>query len=77
MSFDLGNDVTYPMRGVDFISFQVPSSDVLGLRDVLFVPRLKKNLLSVSCMADHQWRVAFEGQHCNISDYSLASPRNL
>jgi hypothetical protein len=38
---------------------------------------LKKNLLSVSCMIYVQWRVAFEGQHCTISDCSLASPRTL
>jgi hypothetical protein len=62
MSVELGDDATYPMRGVGSISFQMPSSDVLELRDVLFVPGLKKNLLSVSYMANVQWRVVFEGQ---------------
>jgi hypothetical protein len=28
-------------------------------------------------MVDHQWIVAFEGQHCTISDYNLPSPRTL
>jgi hypothetical protein len=55
----------------------MPSGDVLELEYVLFVPGLKKNLLSVSCMTYVQWRVAFEGQQCTINDCSLASPRTL
>jgi hypothetical protein len=77
MSVELGDDATYPMRGVGSISFQMPLGDVLELSDVLFVPSLKKNLLLVSCMIDVQWRVAFEGQQCTINDCSLASPRTL
>jgi hypothetical protein len=50
MSVELGDDATYPMKGLGSISFWMPSSDVLELNDVLFVPGLKKNLLSVSCM---------------------------
>jgi hypothetical protein len=52
MSVELGDDATYPVRGVGSISFQMPSGDVLELSDVLFVPSLKKNLLSVSCMTN-------------------------
>jgi hypothetical protein len=77
MSVELGDDATYPMKGLGSISFQMPSGDVLELNDVLFVPSLKKNLLSISCMEDLQCRVAFEGQQCTISDCSLASPRTL
>jgi hypothetical protein len=40
----------------------MPLGDVLELSDILFVHGLRKNLLSVSCMTDVQWRVAFEGQ---------------
>jgi hypothetical protein len=40
----------------------MPSGDVVELNDILFILGSKKNLLSVSCMADHQCRVAFEGQ---------------
>jgi len=38
---------------------------------------VKKNILSVSCMENVQWRVAFKGKHYTINDCSLASPRNL
>jgi hypothetical protein len=77
MSVELGDDATYPMKGLGSISFQMPSSDVLELNDVLFVLSLKKNLLSVSCMTNFQCRVAFEGQQCTISNCSLASLRTL
>jgi hypothetical protein len=70
-SVELGDDATYLMREVGSISFRTP------LGDVLFVLGLKKILISVSCMVDHQWRDAFEGQHCTINDCSLASPRTL
>jgi hypothetical protein len=70
---ELGNDATYLMRRVGYISFRMPSSDVLELSDILFVLGLRKNLLLVSCMTDIHWRVAFEGQQCTIGDCSLAS----
>jgi hypothetical protein len=52
MTMELGDDATYPVRGVGSISFQMPSGDVLELSDILFVPSLRKNLLSVSCMTN-------------------------
>jgi hypothetical protein len=39
----------------------MPSGDVVELSDVLFVPGLKKNLLSISYIADHQCKMAFDG----------------
>jgi hypothetical protein len=61
------------MRGLGSISFWMPSSDVLELNDVLFVHGSMKNLLLVSCLEKLQYRVAFEGQCCTISNCSLAS----
>jgi hypothetical protein len=52
MTVELGDDATYPMTGIAFISLQRPSSDVLELSDIILVPTLKKNLLSVSCMTN-------------------------
>jgi hypothetical protein len=71
MSEELCSDATYPMR-VCSILVQMPLGDVLELRD--FVLRLKKNLILVSYMANHQCKVtfhqctiAFGGQHCIIN----------
>lgn len=51
--------------------------EVMLLTDVLLVPGLKKNILSVCCMIYVHWRVAFEGQHCTINDCSLSSLRTF
>jgi hypothetical protein len=77
MSVDLCDDATYLVRGVGYISFQMPSSDVVELDYILFVLGSRKNLLLVSCMIDIHWRVAFDGQQRTISDCSLASARTL
>jgi hypothetical protein len=50
---------------------------VLELNDVLFVPGLKKNILSISYVIDFQCRVAFEGKHCIINACSVVCTRTL
>jgi hypothetical protein len=77
MTEELGDDATYPLRGVGFISFWMPLGDVLELDHILLVPGLRKNLLSVSCMTYIHWRVAVEGQECTFNACCLASPRTL
>jgi hypothetical protein len=57
----LGNDATYLVGGVGSISFQMPLVDVFELDHIVLVLGLRKNLLSVSCMTNIHWRVAFEG----------------
>ena len=47
------------------------------MTDVLLVPSLNKNILSVCCMIYVQWRDSFEGKHCTINDCSLSSLRNF
>jgi hypothetical protein len=76
MSVELDNDVAYPMRRVGSIYFEMPLGDVIELSDILFVYGFINNILSISCMTDVQWRVAFEGHQCTINS-SLASPRTL
>jgi hypothetical protein len=45
---ELDDGATYLVKGLGSISFWMPSSDVLKLNDVLFVPNLMNNLFSVS-----------------------------
>jgi hypothetical protein len=77
MCVEFDDDVRYPAKGWGFIFFWMWLGDVLELNDVLFVSRLLKNLISVSCMSLLQYRVAFEGQHCTINDCGLTSLRNF
>lgn len=61
MILELGDDATYLLRGSNSISFWIPSSGVLEISYILFVPSLRKNILSIYCMTNIQWRVSFEG----------------
>jgi hypothetical protein len=46
-SVEFGDNATYLVRRLGSISFSTPSRDVLELNDILFVPGLKRNLLSI------------------------------
>jgi hypothetical protein len=54
-----GNDSTYPVTRVGSVSFHMPSSGILELNDVLYVPSLTNSLLSGSCMIGLQCMVEF------------------
>ena len=62
MIVELDDDAMYLIRGVGFMSFQMPSNDVLELSDILSILGLRKNFLLVSCMMDVYWSVYFEGK---------------
>ena len=48
----LGDDTTVSAVGRGTVTFQRESMQPMTLRDVLYVPRLKKNLVSVSMIED-------------------------
>ena len=56
---ELGDDSTYKIEGVGSTSPQLDSSTVLHIDDVLYVPGLRKNLLSVVGLEDKGYRVLF------------------
>jgi hypothetical protein len=47
---ELGDDKCYKIEGVESISFRLKSGARLHVDEVLYVPRLKKNLLSVATL---------------------------
>jgi hypothetical protein len=49
---DLGNEKCYNIEGVGSISFRLESRDRLHVDEVLYVPGLKKNLLSVATLEE-------------------------
>ena len=55
----LGDDSTYKIEGVGSTSLQLDSGTVLHIDDVLYVPGLKKNLLSVAGLEDKGYKVLF------------------
>ena len=59
----LGDDYQYPIKGVGEASYQLESEKLLKMKGVLYVPSLKKNLLSISRLEKKGFRVAFmDGQ---------------
>ena len=54
-----GDDYQYPIKGSGESSYKLDSGKSLTMNEVLFVPRLKKNLLSISALDAKGMRVAF------------------
>ena len=59
----LGDDYQYPIKGSGEASYKLESGKYMKMKDVLFVPGLKKNLLSISALDPKFMRIAFiDGQ---------------
>ena len=55
----LGDNTTYPVKGTGTITIHSNQGQILHLQDVLYVPDLKKNLVSIFVMEDKGFKVAF------------------
>ena len=55
----LGDDYQYPIKGSGESSYKLDSGKSMKMKDVLFVPRLKKNILSILALDAKGMRVAF------------------
>ena len=59
MHIDMGDDGRYGMTVIGTITFQRESSRHLRLKDVMFVPGIKENLIFVVVLEDHGYEVIF------------------
>eukprot|EP00253_Pinus_taeda_P009813 PITA_09813 len=55
----LGDNSKYLMKGIGNVTFQLNQGNTFNLQDVLYVPDLKKNLVSISTMEEEVYKVAF------------------
>eukprot|EP00253_Pinus_taeda_P016139 PITA_16139 len=55
----LGDNAMYPVKGVENVTLQLNQGNTTHLQEVLYVPDLKKNLVSISAMEDKGYKVAF------------------
>ena len=55
----LGDDYQYPIKGSGESSYKLEFGKSLTMKELLFVPGLKKNLLSISALDAKGMRVAF------------------
>ena len=59
----LGDDYQYPIKGINESSYKLDFGTSMKMKEVLYVPSLKKNLLSISALDKKGYRVAFiDGQ---------------
>ena len=59
----LGDDYQYPIKGSGKSSYKLDSRKNITMKEVFFVPGLKKNILSISALDGKGMRVAFiDGQ---------------
>jgi hypothetical protein len=61
MEIALGDDTLVRVVGIGTVTFQRDSMPPISFRDVLYVPGLKKNLISVSTLQDRGLEVTFRG----------------
>ena len=59
MEIILGDNATYPVKGVGNVTLQLNQVNIIHLQEVLYVPDLKKNLVSISTMEDKGFKVCF------------------
>jgi hypothetical protein len=55
----LGDDARYNVRGVGTSTFQLDSDMQLKLEEVLYVPGMKRNLVSISALEDKGYKITF------------------
>ena len=55
----LGDDSNYTVKGFGSTSLQLESNDLLHLNDVLYVPGMKRSIVSISSLEDKGYRVTF------------------
>eukprot|EP00253_Pinus_taeda_P032346 PITA_32346 len=56
---EMPNNATYPVKGIGIVTLQLNQGQTIHLKEVLYVPNLKKNLVSISTMEDKGFKVAF------------------
>ena len=59
LRFVLRDNANYTVKGFGSTSLQLESNDLLHLNDVLYVPGMKRNLVSISDLEDKGYRVTF------------------
>jgi hypothetical protein len=63
---ELDNEAKYVVRGQGNIQYQLESGGSFDAQEVLYVPGLKKNLLSISVMEDKDYKENFRRGHVFI-----------
>ena len=63
----LEDNMKYPVKGVGNVSLKLNQGNTIHLQYVLYVPDLKKNLVSISAMEDKGYKVIFSDGKVRVS----------
>lgn len=63
----LGDDSGYEIKGYGVIPIKIPNGKI-SHKNVLYVPGLKKNLISIWMITDQDMQVEFFKTHCVVKD---------
>ena len=69
---ELGDNKSYAIRGLGSTSLKLDNGSKQHLNNILYVPGLKKNLLSISCLKDKREKIAFVDRKVLVSGKTLA-----
>jgi hypothetical protein len=64
----LGDDRGYQIKGYGNIPVVFPDGNIRHIHNVMYVPGIKKNLISVSTITDQNLKVEFYKSYCVIKD---------
>jgi len=67
----LGDDSGYEIKGYGDIPVKLPSGDIKHLKNVLYVPGIKKILIFVSMITNQGMHVQFFKNNCVIKDSQM------
>ena len=59
----LGDEYQYPIKDIGEASYKLESGTPMKMKEILYVPGLNKNLLSISALNKKRYRVAFIDGH--------------
>ena len=55
----LGDDYRYPIKGIGESSYKIESRNSMKMKEVIYIPGLKNNLLCISFLDKKEYRVSF------------------
>jgi hypothetical protein len=74
---EMGDDGKYSVTGIGNIIFQRDSGKSFQLKDVMHVPGLKKNLVSVAMLEDRGYDVVFNDRKAFLRHKTMGQVKNI
>ena len=77
MHIEVGDDRWYSATGIGTITFQSDSGKPFQLKDVMHVPGLKKNLVSVALLEDKGYDVVFSNGKAFLRHKTMGQSKRI